>query len=133
MGFNTIEPSGVDKCERCSEEKELLTDTEEELCLRCIHKKYGDDFLKNWVIGAGLALEDGEKRGKAIFELGFGLSIEFDMMYTEMPTSRTPGGIQTEYVLQTESNTATIRYKGDVLGEVISSEWARYAEDYLRD
>jgi hypothetical protein len=135
MNWLTTEPVGVDSCTNCHNERELLAedgDKDQSLCPECMYKQFGDEFLSEWVIGAGVVAEPEVHDEVVVFDYGYGIEVSFTLKESEMPASRRPSETDVIYYKTTASTNATVRYNGDTLGRVTAPKWAKYADKFLR-
>lgn len=133
--LNKIEPYGEGECPECNEEGHLLYSPEEDVskCPKCWHDFYGDEFLSEWIIGAGV-VGDMEKHGDFVsYDFGFDIDVSFRLKYKKRPKSNHPGETRSERVPVVKSNTAIIHYKNEKLGEVKAKNWAKYTQEQIRD
>lgn len=135
MEWSQVEPVGRKECPECGKTVELLAehgDLDDARCPKCMHEKYGDEFLEEWVIGAGVVVEEPEVDGeRAIYDYGYGLFVEFSLKTSEMPASRNPNETKTIRVKETSTHRATVSYHREELGIVEARDWANYTDDFL--
>lgn len=133
MNWDNVEPMGVQTCTECGKSRETVGEYEEDdpMCPECMYQQYGDEFLREWIIGAGVVARPEVHGEVVVFDYDYDLEIEFDLTHKEMPASPNPNETESIRYKQTDSDTAVIRFEGDKLGTVNARKWAEYADDFL--
>lgn len=136
MRWKNVEPVGEKQCQECGSQRELLAeqdDLDNAVCPKCMYEEYGDEFLEEWVIGAGIVVDPDDHDDFVVFDFGFGIEAQFELTREEMPASNRPSETDTVYYRETDSNKASIYYNGDKLSEVPAEDWASYADEQLKE